>query len=66
MPENRVYFNGEEWDLFLIEANSFGGNSGSPVFFLMETPPNVFRRIIVSIRAETEASACGRFGGLGV
>jgi len=43
LSDEKIYFDGEERDLYLIEASAFGGNSGSPVFFLTgyENPPNV-------------------------
>jgi hypothetical protein len=43
VSDEPVYFNGQFRDLYLIEANSFGGNSGSPVYFITgyESPPGV-------------------------
>jgi hypothetical protein len=41
--DEKISFGGEDRDLLLIEANSFGGNSGSPVFYLtgFESPPGL-------------------------
>ena len=33
LPEERIYFEGIERNLLLIESSSYGGNSGSPVIF---------------------------------
>jgi hypothetical protein len=43
VSDEKIDFGGEARDLYLVEANCFGGNSGAPVFFLTgyENPPNV-------------------------
>ena len=33
VADEKILFNGKQQDLYLIEAGSYGGNSGSPVFF---------------------------------
>ena len=35
ITEEKIDWKGEKTDLYLIEAGSFGGNSGSPVFFYL-------------------------------
>jgi hypothetical protein len=35
IPEEKVEFAGSKMELYLIESMSFGGNSGSPVFFYL-------------------------------
>jgi hypothetical protein len=40
VTDEQVNFAGEEADLYLVETGSFGGNSGSPVFFYLGTDRN--------------------------
>ena len=34
VSDEKISFGGEDIDIYLIEANCFGGNSGAPVYFL--------------------------------
>jgi hypothetical protein len=43
ITDEKIRFDGEDRDLYLIEGYCFGGNSGAPVFFLTgyENPPGI-------------------------
>jgi hypothetical protein len=48
LPDEKIHFNGQEIDAYLVETFAFGGNSGSPVFFYLGSDRNPGQMVLAA------------------